>query len=118
MGAMGHPPRNSRPSAVWFSKCIGTPGCGKAPANVPKPQSWERAVRSGRTLDLIERVVMPRYVTTMRTAKTPEEAFAHTADLRNFAECDPGVKAVRQVKGSGGGPGNVSTSSSPVWAAT
>jgi len=26
------------------------------------------------------------------------------ADLRNFAEWDPGVKAVRQVEGSGGGP--------------
>lgn len=38
---------------------------------------------------------------------TPKAAFAYMADLRNFAEWDPGVKAVRQVKGSGGGPGNV-----------
>ena len=47
---------------------------------------------------------MARYVTTVRTAKTPREAFAYMADLRNFAEWDPGVKAVRQVEGSGGGP--------------
>lgn len=47
---------------------------------------------------------MARYVTTVRSAKTPKEAFAYMADLRNFAEWDPGVKAVRQVKGSGGGP--------------
>lgn len=47
---------------------------------------------------------MARYMTTVRTAKTPQEAFAYMADLRNFAEWDPGVKAVRQVEGSGGGP--------------
>ena len=47
---------------------------------------------------------MARYVTTVRSAKTPREAFAYMADLRNFAEWDPGVKAVRQVEGSGGGP--------------
>jgi len=50
---------------------------------------------------------MARYVTTVRTAKTPREAFAYLADLRNFAEWDPGVKAVRQVEGSGGGPDTV-----------
>lgn len=49
-------------------------------------------------------VDMARYVTTVRTAKTPQEAFAYMADLRNFAEWDPGVKAVEQVEGSGGGP--------------
>lgn len=47
---------------------------------------------------------MARYVTTVKTAKTPQEAFAYMADLRNFAEWDPGVKAVKQVEGSGGGP--------------
>ena len=47
---------------------------------------------------------MARYVTTVRSAKTPKEAFAYMADLRNFAKWDPGVKAVRQVEGSGGGP--------------
>lgn len=50
---------------------------------------------------------MARYVTTVRTGMTPQEAFAYLADLRNFAEWDPGVKAVRQVEGSGGGPGAV-----------
>ena len=50
---------------------------------------------------------MARYVTTVRTAKTPQEVFAYMADLRNFAKWDPGVKAVKQVMGSGGGPGNV-----------
>jgi carbon monoxide dehydrogenase subunit G len=45
-----------------------------------------------------------RYVTTVKTAKTPREVFAYMADLRNFAEWDPGVKAVRQVTGSAGGP--------------
>jgi carbon monoxide dehydrogenase subunit G len=33
--------------------------------------------------------------------------FAYLADLRNFAEWDPGVKAVSQVQGSGGGPDSV-----------
>ena len=50
---------------------------------------------------------MARYVTTVRSAKTPKAAFAYMADLRNFAEWDPGVKAVRQVEGSGGGPDSV-----------
>ena len=47
---------------------------------------------------------MARYVTTVRSAKSPQEAFAYMADLGNFVEWDPGVKAVRQVEGSGGGP--------------
>lgn len=46
---------------------------------------------------------MARYVTKVRTARTPQEAFAYMADLRNFAEWDPGVRAVTQVEGSGGG---------------
>ena len=50
---------------------------------------------------------MARYVTTVQTAKTLKEAFTYMADLRNFAEWDPGVKAVRQVQGSGGGPDSV-----------
>ncbi len=50
---------------------------------------------------------MARYVTKVRTAKTPQEAFAYMADLRNFAEWDPGVKAVKQVEGTGGGPDTV-----------
>ena len=47
---------------------------------------------------------MARYVTTVRTAMPPQEAFDYMADLRNFAEWDPGVKSVRQMQGSGGGP--------------
>ena len=47
---------------------------------------------------------MARYVVTVRTPRTPSEAFAYMADLRNFAEWDPGVKQVTQVDGSGGGP--------------
>ncbi len=50
---------------------------------------------------------MARYVTTMKTAKAPKEVFAYMADLRNFAKWDPGVKAVTQVDGSGGGPKSV-----------
>ena len=46
---------------------------------------------------------MARYVTKVRTARTPQKAFAYMADLRNFTEWDPGVKAVRQLEGSGGG---------------
>ncbi len=47
---------------------------------------------------------MARYITKVKTARTPRNVFAYMADLRNFAQWDPGVKAVRQVKGSGGGP--------------
>ena len=46
---------------------------------------------------------MARYATKVRTARTPQKAFAYMADLRNFTEWDPGVKAVRQLEGSGGG---------------
>jgi len=46
---------------------------------------------------------MARYVTTVRTEQTPAEAFAYMADLRNFAQWDPGVKKVVQVKGAAGG---------------
>jgi carbon monoxide dehydrogenase subunit G len=46
---------------------------------------------------------MARYVTTVRTSWSPEQAFAYMADLRNFAEWDPGVKGVIQVDGDGAG---------------
>jgi len=46
---------------------------------------------------------MARYVTTVRTQLTPTEVFEYMADLRNFAEWDPGVKKVVQVTGDGGG---------------
>ncbi len=46
---------------------------------------------------------MARYVTTVRTKQTPAEVFAYMADLRNFAQWDPGVKKVVQMKGVAGG---------------
>lgn len=46
---------------------------------------------------------MARYSTKVSTARTPQEAFAYMADLRNFVEWDPGVRAVTQVEGTGGG---------------
>lgn len=50
---------------------------------------------------------MARYVTTIPSSKTPAEAFAYMADLRNFAEWDKGVVKVEQISGTGGGLGNV-----------
>lgn len=47
---------------------------------------------------------MARYVTTVRTPRSPDEAFTYMADLRNFAEWDPGVTASTQVQGDGPGP--------------
>jgi carbon monoxide dehydrogenase subunit G len=43
-------------------------------------------------------------VTKVRTALAPQDAFAYMADLRHFAEWDPGVKRVVQVDGDGAGP--------------
>lgn len=47
---------------------------------------------------------MAKYVTTVRTPKSQEDAFAYLADLRNFAEWDPGVRSAEQVRGDGPGP--------------
>ena len=47
---------------------------------------------------------MARYVTSISTPKSPEDAFAYLADLRHFADWDPGVKKVAQVDGDGAGP--------------
>ncbi len=47
---------------------------------------------------------MARYVTKVRTRRSADEVFAYMADLRNFAEWDPGVKKVVQIVGDGGGP--------------
>lgn len=47
---------------------------------------------------------MARYSTTVRSPLPPAEAFAFMADLRNFERWDPGVTAVSQVRGNGGGP--------------
>ena len=50
---------------------------------------------------------MARYVTTIPSSKTPAEAFAYMADLRNFAEWDKGVVKVVQVEGNGAGLGTI-----------
>ena len=47
---------------------------------------------------------MARYSTTVRTRRSVADAFAYMADLRNFAEWDPGVRNVVQVDGDGAGP--------------
>lgn len=47
---------------------------------------------------------MARYVTQIRSPKSPAESFAYMADLSNFTEWDPGVVGVEQVEGDGAGP--------------
>ncbi|MEM7276363.1 MAG: SRPBCC family protein [Actinomycetota bacterium] len=47
---------------------------------------------------------MARYVVHVRSPLPPEEAFDFMADLRNFAEWDPGVIKATQVRGDGPGP--------------
>lgn len=46
---------------------------------------------------------MARYTVSIRTPLRPEAAFDYMADLRHFADWDPGVKKVEQITGSGGG---------------
>ena len=58
-------------------------------------------------LALLYGELMARYVTTINSSKTPEEAFAYMADLRNFAEWDKGVIKVEQINGSGAGMGTI-----------
>lgn len=50
---------------------------------------------------------MAKYVTTIRSPKSPQEAFDFMADLRNFEDWDPGVQSATQLAGDGGGPGAV-----------
>ncbi len=47
---------------------------------------------------------MARYITTVRTHRPGDEVFGYLADLRNFAEWDPGVRRVAQIEGDGTGP--------------
>jgi hypothetical protein len=42
---------------------------------------------------------MARYVAVVHSPLSPAEAFSRLADLRNFAEWDPGVAAAEQVQG-------------------
>jgi len=43
---------------------------------------------------------MARYEMSLRTSKSPEEAFAFMADLTNFATWDPGVVSAVQAVGA------------------
>ncbi len=47
---------------------------------------------------------MARYTVAVVSPWTPEQAFAYMADLRNFAEWDPGVSEAELVDGDGPGP--------------
>jgi hypothetical protein len=44
---------------------------------------------------------MPKYVVTVPSSKSPEEAFRLMADMTTFPAWDPGISKVVQVKGSG-----------------
>ncbi len=48
---------------------------------------------------------MARYIVSVRTPMSPDDAFAYMADLRHFVEWDPGVARVEQASGDGAGPG-------------
>lgn len=48
---------------------------------------------------------MARYLVHVRTPMPPSVAFAYMADLTHFADWDPGVDRVEQLRGDGGGPG-------------
>ena len=47
---------------------------------------------------------MAKYTVSVESSKSVEETFAYMADLRNFANWDPGVLTVTQVAGDGAGP--------------
>ena len=47
---------------------------------------------------------MARYVAKVHTPWSATRSFAYMANLNNFAEWDPGVRAVSQTVGDGGGP--------------
>ncbi|MCE2808726.1 MAG: SRPBCC family protein [Actinobacteria bacterium] len=49
---------------------------------------------------------MAKYTVSVESSKSVEEAFAYMADLRNFANWDPGVLTVTQVAGDGAGLGS------------
>lgn len=49
---------------------------------------------------------MAKYTVSVESSKSVEEAFAYMADLRNFANWDPGVLTVTQVAGDGAGMGS------------
>ena len=62
-------------------------------------------VRSEPTVpDLAYDRRMARYVDTVLSPWSPEQAFAYMADARNFAEWDPGVRSSALVRGEAPGP--------------
>lgn len=46
---------------------------------------------------------MARYVTSLHTPRSADDVFAYLADMRSFAQWDPGVRQVEQVRGDGAG---------------
>ena len=47
---------------------------------------------------------MPRYVATVRSPLSVEEAFAFLSDMRQYPTWDPSMTGARQVQGDGPGP--------------
>jgi len=47
---------------------------------------------------------MARFVDSVLTSWSPDDAFSYMADARHFAEWDPGTRSVEQVDGAGPGP--------------
>lgn len=47
---------------------------------------------------------MARYTVRVRTPRPPADAFTYMADMRNFADWDPGVERAVQARGDGPGP--------------
>lgn len=50
---------------------------------------------------------MARYTVSIRTDRSPDDAFDYVADLRNFAEWDPGVVSSELLEGDEPGLGAV-----------
>ena len=48
---------------------------------------------------------MPRYAVTIRSSRTPQDAFAYMSDMRLYPEWDRGIKRVELVAGDGPGAG-------------
>lgn len=48
---------------------------------------------------------MARYLMRIRTDRPAGDVYAYLADVRNFADWDPGTKSSVQVRGTGPGPG-------------
>jgi hypothetical protein len=94
--------RSSTPSKRapgTHSRCYsGSPrSCSPAPCHLDR---LDRLPRVRLTYD----PEMARYVDTVSSPWSPEQAFAYMADARNFAEWDPGVRTSVLVRGVAPGP--------------